>query len=464
MSLKVIIMKKKILITLTFIILTFAVIRIALGMFQSAENSSNPTPQTIKVKKENFQIISYGTGYLEAVNTATMFFSTTGVLVDIPVKLGDTVSTGDILAVLEDKEKQILLQKAIINLEELTAQSNISQTEIDVFEAFQSLEEAESNLNLVIAGPDIDYYRQQLNLANEAYQEAVAKLEKVKSPSVQMYTAVENARLLVEQTQLDLDNALSYIVPEEDIQRALAEVNLAKTNYLTQKTLLDYLQGLPIETMENPFYSASLIEIINAEKYLEVSKQNLNETVLISPMTGTITSINSQVGTSITSNTSIMTITNTDDYTLRFYVDESELATISLNDAVNITLQSFPELVLTGHIIKIDPSLVEEDGVKKIQAWASFDDGLLDIQFFNGAIAEVEVIAVEEKDVILVPYQALLKTESGTHQVVVINNGIPEFRNVTVGISDFANAIIESGLSIGEIVSTNPITYIEDQS
>ena len=457
-------MKKKILITLTFIILTLAVIRIALVMFQSAENSSNLTLQTIKVKKDDFQIISYGTGYLEAENITTVFFSTTGVLADIPVKLGDTVSIGDTLAALDDQEKQILLQKAIINLEKLTAPSKIAQTEINVFKTFQILDEAENHLNHVIAGPDIDYYEQQLSSANEAYLEAVAKLNKFKSPSIQMYTAVENAKLLVEQAQLDLDNALAYIVPEEDIQRALAEVNLAKTNFLAQKTLLDYLQGIPIETMENPFYSASLIEIINAEKYLEVSKQNLSETVLISPITGTITAINSQVGTSITSNTSIMTITNTDDYTLRFYVDESELATISLNDAVNITLQSFPELVLTGHIIKIDPTLVEEDGVKKIQAWASFDDGLLDIQFFNGANAEVEVIAVEEKDVILVPYQALLKTESGTHQVVVITNGAPEFRNVTVGISDFANAIIESGLSIGEIVSTNPITYIEDQS
>lgn len=456
-------MKKKILITLIFVILAIVVIWIFQITVQGSENSSTLTLQTIKVKKDDFQIISYGTGYLEAANTTSVFFSTTGVLADIPVKLGDSVSIGDTLAVLNDQEKQILLQKAIINLEKLTAQSTISQTEINVFKAFQSLDEAESHLNHVIAGPDIDYYKQQLNSANETYQGAVAKLNKVKSPSIQMYTAVENAKLLVEQTQLDLDNALAYVVPEEDIKRALAEVNLAKTNYLAQKTLLDYLHGIPIETMETPFFSADLIEIMNAEKDVEVSKQNLRETVLISPMTGTITAIHRHVGTSITNNTSIMTITNTDSYTLRFFVDESEFSTMSLDDAVNITLQSYPDLVLAGHIIKIDPTLVEKDGVKKIQAWATLDDDHLDIQFINGANAEVQVIAVKEKDVILVPYQALIKSESGMYQVVVITNGVPELRNVTVGVSDFANTIIESGLTIGEIVSTNPISYIEDQ-
>jgi len=54
----------------------------------------------------------------------------------------------------------------------------------------------------------------------------------------------------------------------------------------------------------------------------------------------------------------------------------------------------------------------------------------------------------------------VFEAQPGLSQVVVLDeNGQPEFRTVQVGISDYANIVIESGLAAGEKVSTQPQAY-----
>ncbi len=68
--------------------------------------------------------------------------------------------------------------------------------------------------------------------------------------------------------------------------------------------------------------------------------------------------------------------------------------------------------------------------------------------------ADVEVIAAESRDTLLVPTQALRELPSGQQAVFVIDaSGEIEMRPVEVGLTDFANAEILSGLELGEIVS-----------
>ncbi|MBE9506740.1 MAG: hypothetical protein IMY86_01710 [Chloroflexi bacterium] len=69
--------------------------------------------------------------------------------------------------------------------------------------------------------------------------------------------------------------------------------------------------------------------------------------------------------------------------------------------------------------------------------------------------AEVEIVAGEAKDVLLVPVQALRELGPDQCVVFVVNSGGElEMRPVEVGLKDYVNAEIVSGLELGEVVST----------
>jgi len=449
---------------ISFIVIVAVVIGVVIDQVNSGSNSEltsiiNPTA---KVRESDFVMTSFGIGYLEGTSTETVYFPQTGVVKDIPVELGDLVQINDIVAILENEETQLLLQKAIINLDKLTSSKIVSQTEIKILQAQEILDSAEKNLEIVIAGPVIEYYDEQLESATETYYSTLSKLNSLKNPPARIYDALENSRLAMEEAQLDLEIALAYVVPLEDIQRAQAEVNVAAANLDVERALLAYLSGSQIEGQKEFPVSKELIEIKEAEWQVLEAQQSLANTILTSPIEGFVTSINTVVGESVSSNTPIITITNPDVTELRFYLDESDLGGLSIGDTVLVSFQAYPDTVFNARVSNIDFSIVKVDGENKIQAKAIFDEPL-NILLPIGSEADIEVITVEEKNVLTIPYQALIKDGSGNYQVIVLSDGQAEYRTITIGMSDFANIIVESGLVSGEIVSTNPSSYGEEE-
>ncbi len=72
--------------------------------------------------------------------------------------------------------------------------------------------------------------------------------------------------------------------------------------------------------------------------------------------------------------------------------------------------------------------------------------------------AEVEIIAGEAKNALLVPAQALRELAPGSYAVFVVQpDGQLKLTPVTVGLRDFANVQILSGLKAGDVVSTGTV-------
>jgi multidrug efflux pump subunit AcrA (membrane-fusion protein) len=172
-----------------------------------------------------------------------------------------------------------------------------------------------------------------------------------------------------------------------------------------------------------------------------------------------------QVDTSsqeVGSNTAILTLATMQEPLVRFWVEESDYSSVVVGNSVNIVFEAFPDDTFTGSVIQVDPVLVTVDGTTAVQAWASIDaasqkaaqEASQETTLFSGMTVDIEVIAQESRDTLLVPVQALRELSSGQYAVFVINtNGEPEMRPVEVGLMDFANAEILSGLELGEIVS-----------
>jgi multidrug efflux pump subunit AcrA (membrane-fusion protein) len=95
------------------------------------------------------------------------------------------------------------------------------------------------------------------------------------------------------------------------------------------------------------------------------------------------------------------------------------------------------------------------DGTPAVQSYASVDLSTHPITLLSGMNAEIEVIAGEAQDAVLVPLQALREIGSEQYAVFVVGaGGELEMRIVEVGLKDYVNAEILSGLEPGEVVST----------
>ena len=70
----------------------------------------------------------------------------------------------------------------------------------------------------------------------------------------------------------------------------------------------------------------------------------------------------------------------------------------------------------------------------------------------------VEVVAGQAEGALLVPVQALREVAPGQYTVFVVDaGGKLTLRPVEIGLKDFANAEVLSGLAKGEVVSTGTV-------
>jgi multidrug efflux pump subunit AcrA (membrane-fusion protein) len=134
---------------------------------------------------------------------------------------------------------------------------------------------------------------------------------------------------------------------------------------------------------------------------------------------------------------------------------------------MSIVFEALPDYTYPGRILSVDPVLVTVDGTPAVQSYASVDLTAYPVTLLSGMNADVEVTAGEARDAVLVPLQALRElgpdsADQGRYAVfIVLPDGELEMRIATVGLKDFVNAEILTGLEPGEVISLGTETSSE---
>jgi RND family efflux transporter MFP subunit len=206
----------------------------------------------------------------------------------------------------------------------------------------------------------------------------------------------------------------------------------------------------------NPSPGGELSKLLQAKWDYDKAVEDLGKTVLTAPISGTITEINSNVGQAV-NNSPLLTIETLDDIALKFYVEERDLGLLAIGQPVQVTFDAYPNEILDGSITLIEPALNTFEGSSVAVVWAELN-APVDMPLMSGMSADVEVIAAETRDALLVPIQALREISPGSYSVFVVQpDGSLRMVIVTVGLQDYANAEILSGLEQGDIVSTGSV-------
>lgn len=497
-----------------FIILPLVVIALAAGGWYilnqraaAAKAPTTPVLQTAKVRTGDITITASGSGNLLPANETALAFRSGGVLAEVTVKVGDKVEAGQILARLDDTDARAQVAQAEANLRlaelklaDLTAaadpaaiaaaQASLAAAKADLTKlttpataaallaAQENLRSAQEALALLLAGPDpnkVAAAQAALTLAEinvraaqaaydkiadrpdagataqaaalwqatTSYEKAKAEYEAVLAgPTADTITAAR-AKVAVAQAQLDAAKA----PPDANAVKA-AEAKVAQT----QAQLDALLAGPNANDIE-----AAKLSVTLARYGLENAQRALNNTQLRAPIAGTVLAVNAEAGETVGA-APIITVADLSASQMRFWVEESDLMSVAPGNPVKIVFDALPDLTFPGKVLRVDPALVTVDGAPAVQAWASIDVTQHPVKLLSGLTAEVEIIAGEAKGALLVPVQALRELAPGSYAVFVVKaDGQLELRPVTVGLRDFANAQILSGLAKGDVVSTGTV-------
>ncbi len=466
------------------------------------------TITTAQVRRDDLVITANGSGMLVPAAEMAVGFRSSGVLAEVLVEVGDRVEAGQVLARLDDAEAQskvaqaqISLRQAELNLAGLTqdvdaadlaaAQGNLASAkasltkltappaEKDLLAAQESLNSAQEALNDLLAGSDekqVEIAKADLTLAEINLQNAQAAYDRIAhrpdagqtQQAMDLWQATTNyekaqaeyqealegpgqdeisdARSKVAQAQAQLDALLEEPDPDEV---AAAEAKVAQA----QAQLDALLAGATARDLE-----AAQLNVALAQLSLESAQRDLANTQLLAPQAGTVTAVKVQVGETV-GTSPILTLADLDHMQVQFWVEEGDLLSVAPGNAVNVVFEALPDLTFPGEILSVDPGLVTVDGTSAVQSWASVDLRAHPVSLLSGMNAEVEIVAGEARNALLVPIQALRELAPDQYAVfVVLDNDELEMRPVEVGLKDFVNAEILSGVDEGEMVKTGEAT------
>jgi HlyD family secretion protein len=250
------------------------------------------------------------------------------------------------------------------------------------------------------------------------------------------------------------------VIAQQDIRATEKNLQTALRNYSEQRNTFD-------QTKDN-YQSATPDTALNdqARRILQNNQYDLDKAVisvelqdlakqnalLVSPIDGYITRLDaSAAGTNVTAAT-VFEITDLDHLTFDMDVDESDIGKVTTGLPVRITLDSFPNQVLTYQVDAIDYAAhTTSTGGTAYTVTVKFPASGA-IQYRTGMSGDADIILDERKHVLKIPVSSLVDDT----YVYVQSGRMFEKRKVNLGLQSDLDTEVKSGLSEGDNVAVQP--------
>lgn len=471
--------------------------------------------QTATVTKGDLFISATGSGQLVASAEVNLTFSVSGVLEELRVVVGDEVKAGDVLGRVSDAsarqsvataELQVLQAKQTLavaqaqaELAVLQAQANLDTAQAALDELLNwepdedetalaqanlvsaqtsynntlakagvdqtissrvSLEQAISNLtnaqeNYANAmSPDRDWERDiettRANAANAVYN-AQQSLEiaqvNYKLSTINSATAdIQSGKAQLLNAQAALEEAQT---PPDDAEITAAQINVQQTTLALEQAKLAIADAGDGRTAAT---RAAELALEQANINLATAQQTLAGTTLVAPFDGTVTTVNCTIGETCAG--TAVVLANLGTPVLECWIEEADMSSAAKGNPVRIIFEALPDYEYSGEIYRVDPALTTVGGASAVQLWTTIDTAAYPVKLLGNMNADVEIVAGEALNAVLVPVQALRQMGPDQYAVFVVGvDGELEMRMVEVGLMDFVNAEVKSGLEVGEVVT-----------
>jgi len=249
---------------------------------------------------------------------------------------------------------------------------------------------------------------------------------------------VRQARAMLDDARLTRDRSLKLM--QGDL--------IARAQLDSAEAALQVAEGRYQDALEEVRNRQAII--VQRRSELDLARQQLTDTVILSPIDGAVSLKQASVGEYLNAGAPIATLVQTHPLRLRVPVPEREGAGIRAGHAVSLTVEGDPT-VYRGRVVRLSPIVQEQNRTLLVEAEIPNERGFLR----PGAFAKVDIVTEVTQPVITVPASAII-VFAGVEKVLVVRQGKTAELRVTTGRRLGDDVEIVDGLKRGEAVVARP--------
>ena len=300
----------------------------------------------------------------------------------------------------------------------------------------------------------------------------------VKKLYVELGDKVVAGQMIAQIDQLTQQNSLKNAqaaLANQQAQRMVQVANLqqSKLVWQRQKNMLaqdatskaDYDTALANYQTAQAQIAAVDAQIKQAQLTVDTAGLNLGYTRITAPMAGTVVAVVAEEGQTVNANQSTPTIiklANLDTLTVKAEISEADVVKVKAGLPVYFTILGNPDQRYYATLRAIEPapeSISTDTTTSSGSNTAIYYNGLFDVPNPDGTLridmtAQVYIVLDSAKNAVTIPASALSKSSgTGKQTVQVVGaDGLPQKREVMVGLNNRVTAQIVSGLKAGDKV------------
>ena len=416
---------------------------------------STPSIRTATPDRGTVTSVVSGTGSLAPAGRMNVNFKVAGTLTEVDVKVGDKVTTGQVLA----------------RLDSTTQQATLAQAQASLASAQASLQAAQSPLT----GAQLVQLQHQLNAAQQSYNDTVASVNAQNQADANT-VANDQAKVNADcpngptcnqdQAQLSNDRSkqnMDAISGQSRINSASQQITSARDNLTVQS------QVKPNQV------SSAQAQIASAQAQVQAAQLALNETTLTAPTSGVVVSINGVTGEAVAgggsgataqapgslapqpssgssaaaASSGFMVIDDNSSLVAVMPFAETDAAKLAVNQPVALTFDAISGLTISGHVLSISPSATVVSNV--VDYYATFVLNRTDPRLREGMTVNAAVTVAQADHAVRVP-NAAVRTQNGTTMVIVLSGTQQVPTEVVTGVVGDTYTEIKGGLNEGDRV------------
>ncbi|MBI5251988.1 MAG: efflux RND transporter periplasmic adaptor subunit [Desulfomonile tiedjei] len=254
--------------------------------------------------------------------------------------------------------------------------------------------------------------------------------------------------------KIEQDDLIAKVKLQDAIlAEATAEETRLSKDYL-RDTQLHSSVSISAQKMDltEALYAIAKARKLKAQAELDVAKAQLSYATITAPIKGTVASVNTIQGETVTTGLNSPTfikIIDLDRLEVLAYVDENDIGKVKLDQDSIFTVAAHPSVEFKGKVTSIYPSATIQDNVVYYMASVSVDN--TEGKLMPDMTTNVLIFLEQRKGVLTVPNKAVQR-EGQRKFVLAMEKGTPEKRFVDVGWKDQSYTEISDGLREGDLV------------
>lgn len=375
----------------------FVLLVAALGLTAAGCSGGAPSAQTRTTNAEAHEVVTARvttaplvrtvtvSGTLAAEEEVMLSLKVTGRLEELRVDLGSPVKRGDMIARLTPTDFELRRQQAQA-----------------------ALQQARARLGLPLEGDDDTVDIDQTSL-------------------------VRQARAALEEARVQRDRQATFV------QRGIS----AKAELDTAEAMLQIADGRHQDALEEVRNRQAVLA--ERRSALALASQQLEDTILRSPIDGIIRERMAVAGEYRAAGTPVVTVVRQDPLRLQLGVPERSAGQIRGGQLVRVTVEGMPE-THEGRVVRLSPSIAE--GTRTLAIEASVPNP--NARLRPGTFARADIV-ISEASALVVPQSAVI-VFAGIEKVLTVENGTARERRIQTGAKTGDRVEVLDGLSEGEVV------------